>query len=240
MKYIFILKENEIFDKEKFNFLGKENIVIFKSVKPQKEWMKQNLTSKAFYDVTNGESKFDDDLNTTKINRLFTLYNVFLFVNKYTIQSCLIIEDQEYFLKSYNADVSNKMGLFVINNRGIDLLFFKEGFDKNEESYFKKSNDKYFRDNEYVNSISPYFYTTYKFTESFINENKIFYKPFEFTLNDSINTREISTFFVNGVCQNVNQPVNFDMRQVITLYIGKSLSLVLFIILIILFYKIKN
>lgn len=198
MKYIF-LTTKKAFTKASFELqncgISLRDCLLFQIKPVPEEWSLDNLTKKAYNDVYLNKATFNDDLKSDSVLRLYNLLHVFKYILHNDIGKCIIIEDIHEFCKTLNNTLMSTLDMYITNHKGTDLLFLDNSYKINY-SHYKSFGDS-FKQNEYVWRKVPAFYININFIRKFLKTQKVFYKPFEYTLNDHINESQIITFFIN-------------------------------------------
>jgi hypothetical protein len=222
MKYIFLTTKKAFiessFELQKCGISMRETLLF--EIKPvPEEWAIEHLTKKAYSDVYLNKSTFDDDLTSDSLSRLYNLIQVFRYIQRNDLGNCIIVENIHDFCRIYSNIMRNTIYTYITNHKGTDLLFLDNSYQINY-SHYKYSGES-FKQNEYVCKKVPAFYINPDFVKKFLEMQRIFYKPFEYTLNDSINETKVITFFTNKDIADSNIPDAY--RNTIVVNSGKIL-----------------
>jgi hypothetical protein len=240
MKYIFLTTKKAFiessFELQKCGISMRETFLFEIKNVPQ-EWAIEHLTKKAYNDVYLNKATFDDDLRTESLRRLYNIIYVFKYILKNDIGECIIVENIRDFCRTYSQCLRNTVETYIKNNRGTDILFLEDSYKINY-SHYKYGGDS-FKQNEYIYKVSQAFYINPIFIKKFLETQSIFYKPFEYTLNDTVNQSQIMTFFIHKDLSDINE--SYTYRYTIVVNSGKILLTVLgFSSLVLVFNKYKK
>ncbi len=201
MKYIF-LTTKKLFIEASFELqkcgISMRDTLLFEIRTVPEEWSVEYLTKKAYNDAYLNKATFDDDLKSESLRRLYNLIQVFKYIEKNNIGDAVVVENIKDFCRMYSETLKTTIDIYLANHRDIDILFLDNSYQVNYSHYKQSPHRGSFKQNEYVYRPVPAFYITSNFIRKFLSTNTTFYKPFEYTLNDSINETKIITFLVNN------------------------------------------
>lgn len=222
MKYIFLTTKKE-FTESSYKLqncgISMHNTLLFEIKNVSEDWAKEHLTKKAYNDVYLNKSTFDDELTIDSLRRLYNIIQIFKYIEENDIGKCIIIENINEFCQMYNNSTRNIINIYITNHKSIDLLFLDNSYKINY-SHYKYFGDS-FKQNEYVYKKVPAFYINDNFIRKFLKTQSVFYKPFEYTLNDYVNESHIITFLSNKDIADMDEYYNY--RNTIIVNSGKIL-----------------
>lgn len=236
MKYIF-LTTKKAFTEASFELqncrISLRDSLLFQIKPVPEEWAVDNLTKKAYNDVYLNKATFDDDLKSESLLRLYNLTQVFKYILDNDISKSIIIEDIHEFCKTHNNSLMSTLDIYITNHKGTDLLFLDNSYNINY-SHYKSFGDS-FKQNEYILKKVPAFYVNIDFIRKFLKTQNVFYKPFEYTLNDHINESQIITFFINKNISDLDD--YYAYKNIVIVNNGKILMTLLSLGAALLIYK---
>ncbi len=152
---------------------------------------------------------------------------------KNDIGECIIVENLRDFCRMFSNSIRATVNMYITNHKDTDILFLDNSQQINY-SHYKYFGDS-FKQNEYVSKKAVAFYINHNFVKKFLESQSIFYKPFEYTLNDFINEANIITFFTNKDISDLND--YYTYRNTIIINSGKILLTLLSIGASLILYK---
>lgn len=222
MKYIFLTTKKSFieasFDLQKCGVATRDTL-LFEIKNVPEDWSVEHLTKKAYNDVYLNKATFDDDLKAESLLRLYNLIQVFKYIQRNDLRDCIIVDNIRDFCRIYSGSLRETLDIYLANHIETDILFLDDSYQVNYSHY--KYGGESFKQNEYVCKISPAFYINYNFIRKFLQTNITFYKPFEYTLNDSINETKVITFFTNKDIAEANE--YYTYKNTIVVNSGKIL-----------------
>lgn len=226
MKYIF-LTTKKAFTESSFELqkcgISMRQSLLFEIKQVPEEWAVEHLTKKAYNDVYSNKATFDDDLTSESLRRLYNLIQVFRYILRNDLGNCIIVENITDFCRMQGNSLRSTLDTYITNHKDTDIIFLDNSSIVNYSHY--KYGGESFKQNQYVYKKVPAFYINQNFIKQFLQACSIFYKPFEYTLNDSINDTNVITFLTNKNIVELNE--GYTYKNTVVVNSGKILLILL-------------